>query len=406
MKLVVISFVYDLAYNIIRCARDAGYEVYVLGRDTAKGFKYTFACDGFREFSYRPGRDSMDAAIVEISDYVREIGAVAVLPAGIVSTRLLIEIGDRLPVRTCPLPSADTFDAMNDKWAFAGLCQAAGVRVPATRLVTGHEEILQGLRDGSLTLPLVVKPVMGMGGNGVRILRNNGDLAELAVNTHRPMLVQTFIKGRDRDISILARGGKLIAYAVQFRKNGHYDFADSAQLRALVETLVAYTGYEGVAHFDAVEEAGSGEFYLIECNPRFWNSMFVLKIAGLNMVSLSLDHDRYDAEAPMTVERQVIPVGRRAVKDFLTLSWRRGLFRVLSYYLRDLLGTITVCTKLFDDNRPGPGGLDDQLMQLSHLVSAPDWGGAKVSVETPHKFNFAQIRLQEPDRASPISPGV
>ena len=178
-----------------------------------------------------------------------------------------------------------------------------------------------------------------------------------------------------------SRGGKLIGYAVQFRKHGQYDFANSAQLRALVERLVAYTGYDGVAHFDAVGVEGSGEFYLIECNHRFWSSMFVLKIAGLNMVSLSLDHDRYDAGAPVTVERQVIPVGRRAVMNLLTLSWRRGLFRVLSYYLHDPLGTITVCTKLFNDNRPGPGGIDDQLLQLSHLVSVPDWGAAKVSME-------------------------
>jgi len=42
------------------------------------------------------------------------------------------------------------------------------------------------------------------------------------------------------------------------------------------------TGYSGPANFDAVLADGDGLSYIVECNPRFWYTIYLSMIAGLN----------------------------------------------------------------------------------------------------------------------------
>jgi hypothetical protein len=368
LKLIVIAFLFNLPYQAVRAARDAGYEVHVLGKDTARGFKYSLACSGYRDFAYRPGRDSLDAAAEEISRYIRDVGASAVLPGDVVSTRLLIAIRDRLPVPSCLLPEAQTFDMFNDKWLFYQFCRLTGVRVPDTRIVDSPARVARAVEDGTLTLPLVVKPVIGMAGSGVRILRHNGDLGDIYCNGDAPLLVQSFIEGRDRDISVVANRGTITAYAVQFRKHRRFDFADSDQLRDMAKRLVTTSGFEGVAHFDGIEQDGTGDIYLLECNPRFWFTMFALIGAGMNVVTLCMAGNSSSADAPITVTRPIVPVGRCVIRDFLSLSWSPALFSMLRYYLADLPGVVCHRRHMFADDKPGPGDIRDQLTQLASLT--------------------------------------
>jgi hypothetical protein len=90
----------------------------------------------------------------------------------------------------------------------------------------------------------------------------------------------------------------------------------------------------------------------------------------MNIVALSLDPSLDNSRAPMSPRPCVVSVRKRLVIDFLRLSWRPELFRMAGYYLRDIPGIVCDHWKLFDDQRPGSGGIDDQLAQLAYLAAA------------------------------------
>jgi hypothetical protein len=73
--------------------------------------------------------------------------------------------------------------------------------------------------------------------------------------------------------------------------------------RSLAERLAAATNYHGVAHFDVRRDAATGDLTLIECNPRYWYSMFACCLAGLNFVDLSRKTGSLDPMDPL-VRRQ------------------------------------------------------------------------------------------------------
>lgn len=368
MKLIAIAFVYDLAYHTLRCVHAAGHEIHVLGRATGRGLRFSRLCASYRGLAFDPERDPLAAAVAEILRRIAETGAELVIPTDILSTRLLIAIRHLLPVGTSLLPDAELFDSLNDKRRFAALCEAHGVVTPETRLFADGTAVIAAVAEGELRLPFVVKPVIGMGGLGVELVRSDADLARVATHRSAPLLVQRLIEGRDRDISILARDGKLLAYGVQVRDGNRFDFADSAALRDMIVRFIAAVGYEGLAHFDAVEEAGTGDFYLIECNPRSWASVFALAAAGVNMVAMSIEPPT--RSLPIRPPPVVVPIRKALVQDLIGGRWSRGALRMARYYLADPVGVLADYFKLFDDEHATVGGMDEQLIALAKLTGA------------------------------------
>lgn len=366
MKLIAIAFVYDLAYHTLRCARSAGHEIHVLGAATGRGLRVSPRFASYRDLNYGPERDSFDVAVAEITARIAATGAKCVVPTDIVSTRLLIAIRDRLPIGTTLLPTADLFDAVNDKQRFAALCVTHGLPTPETWLYADGKAVIGALENGTLRLPLVIKPVIGMGGLGVDLIRSETDLVRVATHKSAPLLVQRLIEGRDRDISILAGGGKLLAYGVQVHQRSRYDFADSPALLAMMERFVAATGFEGLAHFDAIEEAATGNLYLIECNPRSWASVAALAAAGVNMVALSIVPPTRDL--PLHPGPGVVPIRGALARDLLRGRWSRSAFWMVRYYLADPIGILAYYFKFFDDEHAAVGSMGDQLAGLARVT--------------------------------------
>lgn len=367
MNLVVLAFVYDLGYHVVRALRQAGHDVYVLGQDTARGLEASSACAGYREFDYHPDTNTIADAATSIADYVKAVGATAVVPSEVLSTRLLIAVKELLPVRCCLLPDALTFDRLNDKWAFAELCRTVAVGIPHTTIAEDRAQLRRDIHEGRLALPLVLKPRIGMGQKQVQILRSIEALDAISWDDDDQYLAQRFIDGVECGISIVARSGRVLYYAVQSRVGQRFSFFEAPQLLAMIQRLVAETGFEGAANFDVIRENGSGDYYLLECNPRFWYSIFVLNVAGLNMVALCLDPGPGINPEPVTIRPCMIPVRRAIIEDFVRMKWTRGLFAMIAYILGDLRGVLAEHFMIYSDDIPGKGGIADQLTRLDHL---------------------------------------
>lgn len=80
--------------------------------------------------------------------------------------------------------------------------------IPAPRCwVTGD---LSLLRDVVQHAPIIVKPFMGWRGEGIRIVRNESELASFSP-FHGPMLIQEYLQGGGEDLRLYGAGDEIFA---------------------------------------------------------------------------------------------------------------------------------------------------------------------------------------------------
>lgn len=96
--------------------------------------------------------------------------------------------------------------ALRDKIISARILQSAGVPMPASYVVSHADELAPLLDEG----PLVIKPYLGTGGFGVRVVETGADLAAVPPPVNKePILAQRYHPPQGRDRKIYSIGGRL-----------------------------------------------------------------------------------------------------------------------------------------------------------------------------------------------------
>ena len=383
VKALLLAFSAKQQYHAMRCAQAAGYTVHVLGKHMARNLRLSRYCSSYQEMNYKPGVTPVEEALAEISEAVRRLSVDIVIPSDVVSTRLLTLIADRLPVQTCSLPDAAIFEKLNDKSWFYQFCERNKLPTPATWLFQNAGEASKALVDQEISLPVIIKPIDRMGSSGIVTIKTRADLALLASVTYRPLLIQQYVDGRDCGIAMLCHRGKVVAYSFQRHFDWGYQYEDDPRVRPMVERIAMATKFHGVAHFDVRESAETGDLMLIECNPRYWYSMFALALAGLNFLKLSLETKSLDPENPLRVDKKEVRVNRFLLQRFLSRAVLNDSdWRTLKYYLTDPLPILQERLHLLDDDQTGvAGSIEDQTLALSHM-----------SIPIPQKGNHSCVR--------------
>jgi hypothetical protein len=369
MKALLLAFSAKQQYHAMRCAQAAGYTVHVLGKNMARKLRLSRYCSSYQEMSYTPGVTPIESAVEEITEAARRWSVDVVLPSDVVSTRLLTLIADRLPAATCSLPDAAIFEHLNDKWWFYQFCEREKLPTPKTWLFQSAVEAASALAQKEIPLPVIVKPIDRMGSSGIFAVKTEADLELLAKTTYSPLLLQEFIEGRDCGMAMVCHRGKVVACSFQRHFEWGYQYDDDPRIRAMAERIAAATNFHGVAHFDVREADGAGALTLIECNPRYWYSMFALSLAGLNYLKLSLETESLDPENPLRVGKKEVRVNRFLLQRFLSgATLNECDWRTLKYYLSDPVPIIQERLRLLDDDRAGiTGSLEEQTSALSRI---------------------------------------
>jgi predicted ATP-grasp superfamily ATP-dependent carboligase len=299
-------------------------------------------CRTYHEMPFAGDREALLAAIGEL------VGAHAIdiiFPSDDVSTRLLAALAGRLPAPCVPLPDLATFDLLNDKWNFTQFCEQNGIRAPQGRLFDNLLGLRRALDGGEITLPLTIKPTNRSGGVGVLHLREPTDLALLDTVGYRPILAQRHITGASASITMLCDRGKILAHVAQERDAARFHVFANTDLLDNVTWLATLTRYHGIANFDAVLSEEDGRAYLVESNPRFWYSVYLVAIAGLNFVDLALTPPR---------ETATLNAGafRLSLRNILTRPWcaNRLEWKYLLYCLGDPVTFALQRAKSYDDS--------------------------------------------------------
>jgi predicted ATP-grasp superfamily ATP-dependent carboligase len=183
-------------------------------------------------------------------------------------------------------PALDAIEAVDPKDHLMRTARKLGLRIPRTW--TAQE----WLTDPGAP-PVMIKPVWGVGGRGVRRI---DDLSELEVAlaeaeaAGETLLIQDYIEGEDDCLTALFHKGTLKASAAYRNLSQYPRGAGAGVLRETVsehpflptmEALFGSLGWTGVAEVDFRWD-GTGEPYLIEVNPRFWAGLFHTVESGVD----------------------------------------------------------------------------------------------------------------------------
>lgn len=344
MNGLMLAFAFMLPYHVLRTATAAGVRVHVLGSGASRALRTSRHCASYGDLGC-PGAPGHEARILaEIERAARRHKIDVIFPADDVSTRLLIALRDRLPVPTSLLPNLATFDLLNHKGNFTRYCRANGVRVPQAWCFDTLGALREAVAAGELGLPITVKPTNRSGSVGVFHIRGESEWKLLDQVDYRPILVQRHIVGESVCLSTVCRDGRIIAHAGQRRDERRFQLFSHPDLLANAARLAAAAGLDGPANFDAVIEAASGDSYIVECNPRFWYTIYMADFFGLNFMRPALG---------------LAPEPETMVSDPMELSLKRTLKHYRSakpadralarYHLLDPIPYLLFRAGLFDD---------------------------------------------------------
>jgi biotin carboxylase len=188
-----------------------------------------------------------------------------------------------------------------DKWRLYELCTRLGVPAPRTVLPVEGAQL-----NGSLGYPVVVKPRMGEGSRGMRVVRGAEELNVLLGSLRRvgarsysghPYIVQRFVPGEIHNVAGCSVEGRPLSLMTQRRVLTRLEVGGSGFVhtttwepelleygRAVIEEL----GWTGPLLLEFLKDS-EGAFHLIDGNPRVWSSTTLTVAAGMNVCQQAVD---------------------------------------------------------------------------------------------------------------------
>ena len=176
-----------------------------------------------------------------------------------------------------------------------------GLNVPLTIEIKSTNDVFSE-EVKSLNFPLVIKPVVSVGCEDLRIIRSRDQLLQATqklLSKHNSVLIQEFVYGTPASISIVTDGKKYIPLSInrqfiKFRRVGYYGGytpIKSIKLKNfqwLSKIPKVFRGLKGYFGIDIV--ISDGKPYIMEINPRLTVSYAgVGKILSVNPAKLILD---------------------------------------------------------------------------------------------------------------------
>ncbi|CAO4178164.1 ATP-grasp domain-containing protein [Methylorubrum populi] len=320
-----------IQYRVLRCASECFDEVFVLGTKNAQLLKFSRFCERF--LSYTGNFSLLSAHDLTVIGRICRIHNIdMVLPSCSRTTRFLSIYGYDIGAPFFPVPRCDAFDALDDKWRFAGVCADLGLPVPLTRRFATLADLRRDPERDQLGFPLILKPTAMSGGCGVRRIDTAEELPTQV--SYSPVLCQAYVPGEELSAFYLCRAGAITASFSYRRTFDRLEEIRTPAIDAHAARLIEHFRYDGVIGFD-VRRRPNGEIAFIECNPRFWYHMDVAMLAGLNFVTLGcrLRNWQDNATAPDALD---IRSPRRLCRNLLTpwrLNWAERAY--LRYIIRD-----------------------------------------------------------------------
>lgn len=237
--------------------------------------------------------------LARIDQIVAERRVDLVLPVSSIAIRALSEHRRTLASadRLVQLPEPDAFDTATNKASLAGFLAAHGFPHPPAAVVTAGAPRPERL--SALAFPVLVKPPLSKGGQGIRRFENRKQLdAFLTDQDKENWVVQEFVQGTDLGVNVLCQNGHIIASTVQhaivpssipYRAATNIEFKDDSSAMEVVAKLVKELNWSGVANVDLRLSGQTAAPVVLEVNGRYWFSLLGSLHADVNFPLLACE---------------------------------------------------------------------------------------------------------------------
>lgn len=330
---LVLDGLHRKALALTRWLGRAGHRV--LTADTTFWTICRFSRYARRSFVAPAARTQPEAFVEWLLELVERERIDAVLAADDDTTEVLAAHQTRLAGAVgLLLPPLASFTAMRDKGESAAWFARAGIPHPRTIAIQNEAAVPDAAAE--LGVPLVVKARRSAGSRGLRFVDDLADVNEAYRAVHReypwPVLQQYVNPGPKFMVCMLYdRSGQLeAAYVEEVLRQYPVSGGPSTLQRSvhrpdlvrLMEPLFALLPWAGPVHADIMVDGVTGQPYVLEVNPRYWQSLHVALHAGVNF-----------AEAHLALAMQQRPVPETVCSGYRAGVYGRALvpFDVLAY---------------------------------------------------------------------------
>jgi hypothetical protein len=318
IRLLVVCSHYSLPYRVLQCAATAGASVYAIGNPNSRSLRLSRYTARYIETACPIDGKSAPLLAQEINKAVADHDIDMVMAAGHLATRSLVMVRGQIDAPCFPMPEAEHFEMLNNKWAFTRYCQALGVTCPESWFFADAAALFHRLERGELAPPLVAKPLDLDGGHGVKILTTANWQKVLGEIDYAPIIAQRLIEGEDIGAAAFCRDGRMENFIVQRYQRGVYQAFSDPTIRDAIDRILLPLATNGVFNFDMRRDR-DGKVYLLECNPRFFFKVGLAMAAGFNFVAFGIDR----ANGAPTMPRKTTTVRRPAAAVLRALSCAR-----------------------------------------------------------------------------------
>lgn len=235
-----------------------------------------------------------------VDEIVTKRGIDVVLPISNLGIRTFSEHRYELvsAAKLVDLPEPRTFDIATNKAALSEFLKAHGIAQPRTVTVAGGAKPMPETLS-ALSFPVLAKPPLSSGGNGIRRFDDRKQLESFLVDRAGELwIVQEFIEGSDLCVSALCRDGHIIASTEQrtisqldnpYAPAKGIQFNGDSSATDLVRALIRKLGWSGVACIDLRLDARRQTPLVLELNGRYWTSLLGALKAGVNFPLLACE---------------------------------------------------------------------------------------------------------------------
>jgi predicted ATP-grasp superfamily ATP-dependent carboligase len=218
------------------------------------------------------------------------------IPLEVESIRIILDNKEDIEKQTsfC-LPDRDAFERANDKWQVLQIAERVNIPIPKSYCPQTDQEVKTAIED--LGFPLVIKPRRSSGGRGLKTVYGSDDfrthypkikrkygspILQERISAHgQAVAVGTLFK--DSNPLLLFSYKRLREFPIDGGPSTLRESTNDPKIKALAEKLLKELDWHGVAMVEFKVDPRTNTPRLLEVNPRFWGSLQLAKVSGLNL---------------------------------------------------------------------------------------------------------------------------
>jgi len=194
-----------------------------------------------------------------------------------------------------PFVSSSKLKFAQNKAQVLRLAETKGISIPKTWFIESINQLDE--LASQLPYPVVIKPKSGSGALGVSYIGNPMDLKKRYLEVHRifpyPMIQERLpAQGAGYGVSLLFDENSMVKASFVHKRLREYPVSGGAStlresvrfdgIRDVAVSLLKEIGWFGVAMVEFKQDVRDGSMKLMEINPRFWGSLQLAIVSGVN----------------------------------------------------------------------------------------------------------------------------